>query len=140
MRFQHEGGKNSFRGWLWGVTNNHIKYYLRQRVRQPQGIGGSCAAKQLADIVAEDESTEILTIQTTTQNEKRALLRRALELVQTDFKEATWQAFWYTTIEGRSAADVAEELNITTNAVYLAKSRILRRLREEFEGLLELPT
>ena len=65
------------------------------------------------------------------------LLRRALKLLQSEVEPRTFQAFWRVVVEGNSPADVAADLGLTTNAVYLLKARLLRRLREEFEGLLE---
>ena len=65
------------------------------------------------------------------------LARRALELMRTEFETNTWRACWESVVSERAAADIAAELGITVNAVYLAKSRVLRRLREEFADLLE---
>jgi RNA polymerase sigma-70 factor (ECF subfamily) len=48
-----------------------------------------------------------------------------------EFEERTWQAFWRTAVDGRSAADVGAELGMTPGAVRVAKSRVLHRLREE---------
>jgi len=140
MRFQHKEGANSFRGWLWGVTNNHIKYHLRQNASQPRAAGGSSAVRQFADVAQTVRPSENKSEKSLKPNSESGLVKRALELMRTDFQEPTWRAFWHTTVEGRPAADVAKELGLSTNAVYLAKSRVLRRLREEFEGLLDLST
>ena len=59
------------------------------------------------------------------------LTRGILDLVRAEFEQRTWDAFWKTTVEGRPATDVGQELGMSANAVYLAKSRVLRRLREE---------
>ena len=63
--------------------------------------------------------------------------RRALELMQSEFQPTTWKAFWENVVNERPAADVAAELGLTENAVYLAKGRVLRRLRQELAGLLD---
>lgn len=60
-----------------------------------------------------------------------------MEVMQQEFQPTTWKACWEHVVGGRPAIDVARELNITPNAVYLAKSRVLRRLRQELEGLLD---
>ncbi len=65
------------------------------------------------------------------------LVRRALELMQAEFQPTTWKAFWECVTANRPAAEVAGELGLTVDAVYAAKSRVLRRLREELEGLLD---
>ncbi|MBN2577934.1 MAG: sigma-70 family RNA polymerase sigma factor, partial [Pirellulales bacterium] len=58
------------------------------------------------------------------------LSRRVLESIRAEFEPRTWEAFWRTTIDGQSPAHVAEDLAMTVPAVYMAKSRILRRLRQ----------
>ncbi|MCA9150930.1 MAG: hypothetical protein KDA92_16575, partial [Planctomycetales bacterium] len=60
------------------------------------------------------------------------LYQRALELIQTEFQDTTWRAFWATSIDGRPVRDVALDLQISEMAVRQAKSRVLRRLRATF--------
>jgi RNA polymerase sigma-70 factor (ECF subfamily) len=72
--------------------------------------------------------------------ENMLLLSRAMDLLETDFEPVTRQAFALVVIEGRSPDEVADQLSITRNAVYLAKRRVLQRLREEFAGLIDLPS
>jgi RNA polymerase sigma-70 factor (ECF subfamily) len=57
--------------------------------------------------------------------------------MESQFEHTTWQACLQTVVHGRSAAEVAGELGISTNAVYIAKSRVLRHLRLELNGLWE---
>jgi RNA polymerase sigma-70 factor (ECF subfamily) len=64
------------------------------------------------------------------------LVARALEVMQRDYEHATWKACWAFVVEGRSAAEVAAQFGISENAIYIAKCRVLRRLRQELEGLL----
>src|SRR5262249_31014210 len=66
------------------------------------------------------------------------LVHRGLELIQAEFQPATWQAFCDCVLGGRAVADVAREQGTSTNAVYLAKSRVLRRLRQGPDGLMDL--
>jgi RNA polymerase sigma-70 factor (ECF subfamily) len=58
-----------------------------------------------------------------------------MELVKDEFQPNTWQAFWRTAVEGRAAQEVGDELKMTPGAVYVAKSRVLARLREEAQRL-----
>jgi RNA polymerase sigma-70 factor (ECF subfamily) len=67
----------------------------------------------------------------------RTLLHRALELVRLEFEDRTWQAFWWVTVEGQAVADVAGDLGMSRNAVYIARSRILPRLHQEFGDLID---
>ena len=64
------------------------------------------------------------------------LAHRALELMKTDFETQTWTAFIRTAVDGQTAGDVAAELGMSVGAVYVAKSRVLHRLRSELDGLL----
>jgi RNA polymerase sigma-70 factor (ECF subfamily) len=65
------------------------------------------------------------------------ILRRALELIRADFEESSWKAFWQTAVEGRNTADVARELGMSVFAVYQAKYRVQRKLRDELGEVLD---
>jgi RNA polymerase sigma-70 factor, ECF subfamily len=106
--------------------------YNKWRKRKPDpgcpstgaaGLSGVADPEQAADI-GEAEFQQQLTV-------------RALQLMQAEFQPATWKACWETVVCGRPAAEVARELGMSVNAVYLAKSRVLRRLRQELEGMLD---
>lgn len=60
-----------------------------------------------------------------------SLLRRVMNLIQIDFQPQTWQAFWKSTVEDLAPVDVAEQLGISVDSVYQARSRVLSRIREE---------
>jgi RNA polymerase sigma-70 factor (ECF subfamily) len=128
--FRRDRPGDSFRGWLYTITRNKIRD--RQRKVPEAGIGGTDAQLRLAAIPADDSDEE----PSADPDEERMLYRQALEIIRGEFEPKTWEAFWKVTAEGRSAADVATELGITPNAVYLARSRILHRLRAEFEELI----
>jgi RNA polymerase sigma-70 factor (ECF subfamily) len=57
--------------------------------------------------------------------------------VRDQFEEATWQSFWLVAVEGREAAAVAGQLGISLGAVYIAKSRVLKCLREHIDAWRE---
>ena len=57
--------------------------------------------------------------------------------MEQDFETSTWKACWETAFCGRPAAMVAEELGMTVGAVYVARSRVVRRLRQEMAGMLD---
>jgi RNA polymerase sigma-70 factor (ECF subfamily) len=78
------------------------------------------------------------TSESTFTDEVNSLIyRRALDLVRAEFENRTWEAFWNTTVDGRPPRDVAADLGMTVLAVYKAKSRVLRRLRQELGGLVD---
>jgi len=64
---------------------------------------------------------------------ERQLFQWAAARIRRDFEESTWQAFWQTAVEGKSGKEVARELRISLAAVYLAKSRVLTRLKEQIQ-------
>lgn len=117
-----------FRAWLWTVTVNKCRERQRRRQLLPTGAGESAFEAAACD----DAATAV-----DEEEYRNYLVRRALELMQAEFQPPTWQAFWECTAQGRPAAEVARQLGISENAVYLAKGRVLRRLRQELDGLLD---
>lgn len=126
-QFNHTRG-GSFRGWLHTLFVNKWRDLCRKRVPTPLGA----ADGHLPAVAVEDPTVAI------DEEEYRAVLAdRAARLVRADFNEATWAAFWATAVEDRPAASVAAELGLSVNAVYLARARVLQRLRQELAGLLD---
>jgi RNA polymerase sigma-70 factor (ECF subfamily) len=121
-------GPGSFRAWLRMIAVNQTRAYFKRRRRHPvTGTEGLLA--QL-----EDSNSELS--RQWDQEHNRHLSQRLLQMVKPDFTEATWQAFTRFALEGRPAASVAAELEMSENAVLLAKSRVLKRLREEAGAFL----
>lgn len=126
-KFEYDS-QQSFRGWLRRIIQNRAVDYFRRKGRLPV----QPASGELSNLNASDA------VQSFTDDEYRSqLARRALELVQSEFSETTWRACWMHTVEDRDGADIAQELGITRNAVFLAKRRVLARLREELAGMWE---
>ena len=65
------------------------------------------------------------------------LTRRALNLIQTEFEERSWLAFWRSAVDGHATTAIADDLGMTAKAVRQAKYRVLRRLREEMDELFD---
>ncbi len=131
--FRRERPSDTFRGWLWTITHNKLRDYWRRRQGRPQAAGGSSAHDRLLQVPADDS---LPSLSSASGEESTSLFRRALELIRTEFEERTWQAFWGVTVEGRPAVDVAAELGMSPGAVYVAKSRVLRRFREELGDIV----
>jgi RNA polymerase sigma-70 factor (ECF subfamily) len=125
--FCYEPGK-SFRGWLRTVTLNKWRDRSRRRAAGP-GYEGPGALDGLA---ADEDSGAF------GESEYRQhLVSRAVQLMQAEFSPKTWKACWEHVVACRPAAEVAAELGISVGSVYVAKSRVLSRLRQELEGLLD---
>ena len=124
--FQYDRN-GQFRAWLRTVTLNKLREKKRRQALArsvPLEPGQEPALPDHAEAFWESEY-------------RRELARRALQLMQTDFEPATWKACWEHVAMGRPAAEVARELGLSENAVYIARCRVLRRLRQELAGLLE---
>jgi RNA polymerase sigma-70 factor (ECF subfamily) len=126
-RFQYHADRR-FRGWLWTVTRNRWRELCRRRAGVPVALTDSALenAALSDDQQAFDEAEY-----------RQYIVNRALQLMQADFQPDTWKACWEYVVRDRPAVEVAAELGITVNAVHLAKSRVLRRLREELKELLD---
>jgi RNA polymerase sigma-70 factor, ECF subfamily len=115
----------SFRGWLKTVALN--QWRAMQRRKSPTPIETAA----LEELPAPDAEAFW-------ESEYRAhLVRRALAIMQAEFQPTTWKACWECTVNGRPAPEVAAELGLTVGAVWAAKFRVLRRLREELDGLFD---
>jgi RNA polymerase sigma-70 factor (ECF subfamily) len=127
--FRRDRPGDTFRGWLRGICRNKLLDHFRRRQRRPQAQGGTEAHLQMQHVAEQVLPEE-------TAEELNALYHRALELVKAEFEPRTWDAFWRSAVEGHSPAIIAADLGVTPAAVRKAKSRVVRRLREELGELL----
>jgi RNA polymerase sigma-70 factor (ECF subfamily) len=130
--FRRDRPGDSFRGWLRAITRSQVLLHFRRNRGRVQAEGGSDAWRDLqgvADPLACADVGE--------EAEIGQVYRRAVEQVRGEFEERTWQAFWLTAIEGRAPAALAGELGMTPAAIRQAKSRVLRRLKQEMGELID---
>jgi RNA polymerase sigma-70 factor (ECF subfamily) len=131
--FRRGRDDGTFRGWLRTITRTKLADFFRCQPPGGAGAGGPDGPRLLQQLPVpegDEPSREAVA------DETRLLFRRAVELIRGEFAEGTWRAFWQVVAEDRRPAEVAADLGVSVNTVYLAKSRVLRRLREEFADLL----
>lgn len=122
----------SFRRWLRGITVNCLRDFWRAKDRQPASSDQALLEK--LDLL-EDPHSE--SSQMWDEEHQRHVAAYLLAHIRSRFEETTWRAFEQVVLEGKKTAEVAQELGVTVNAVFISKSRVLAALRKEGEGLLE---
>jgi RNA polymerase sigma-70 factor (ECF subfamily) len=128
--FQHSGRRGAFRSWLRTIVCSRTTDYWRCTGAGTQASGATASLQQLEDPASDlnrrwDEEHD------------RYVLDCLLDLVGEEFEPTTLQAFRRLALDGASGAEVAQELGLSVPAVYVAKSRVLQRIRQEAEGLID---
>jgi RNA polymerase sigma-70 factor (ECF subfamily) len=124
--FRHAGRAGAFRAWLRGNTVNLLREFWRAR---PEPEAGSFL-EQISD-------PEASLSRLWDEQHDRHVLHALMEQVRPEFTGATWQAFRRQALDGAAARTVAAELGLSVNAVLIAKSRVVARLRQEARGLVD---
>ncbi len=130
--FRPTGFSGAFRAWLWSIASNKLIDLFRASSRQPLATGGSTAHLAMQSVASEqdwmqDEPTDAVDV--------CSLTRRAIDQVRSEFTEQSWTVFERIVVDGIKTSIVAQELGISPAAVRQAKSRILRRLRQQLGDL-----
>jgi RNA polymerase sigma-70 factor (ECF subfamily) len=133
--FRDERPTDTFRGWISTIARNKVRDHFRKRAVEPTATGGSEATRQLQQVLDPNPLGEPPDV--TEEVLLDVLLRKALGSIRNEFHERTWAAFWGVVVEGRTAADVAADLDMKPGTVRVAKSRVLLRLRRELGDLPE---
>jgi RNA polymerase sigma-70 factor (ECF subfamily) len=128
-----EPGRGSFRGWISRIARNLLVNFLTRRRYRSIGSGGTSLRDFLAAVPSADPSATALF----EAERERRLFEWAAEDIRGEFAPATWQAFWRTAVEGARPADVAAALGLSVGAVYIARSRVLSRLKGRVRQLSE---
>lgn len=130
-KLDYDPKRGTFRGWLYTITRNKIYNFLSANKNRPKASGDSGTHEQL-DNTAEtrDDPEGVWELEY-----QRRLAAKAMDRVKHEFQPNTWKAFWGTAVEGKSAAEVGSELKMSPGAVYVAKSRVTARLREEVQTI-----
>lgn len=131
--FEHNQRTGAFRNWLRTITVNCLRDFWKAQKIRPRATGDTDFQQMMTQM--EDPQSELSQI----WNKEHDLhvTRKLLDMIRPRFAESTWTAFQMVTLEAKKPEEVASELGITVNAVFIAKSRVLAQLRQEAEGLIE---
>lgn len=116
--------RGPFRAWLFRIARNTAINFLTRPRHRPMSRGGETS--QLDEFAADDDATDEFELEF-----KREAFRRAAEEVRERVSEQTWEAFWLTSVETQSIAEAADQLGMSVGAVYIARSRVMKKLRDQ---------
>jgi RNA polymerase sigma-70 factor (ECF subfamily) len=131
--FEHSGRRGAFRAWLRAIAYNHSCNFWRSPARRTSTLSDTMAEETLLRLEDPDDSLHRFW----EDEHDEYVLRCLIDLIELEFEPTTVRAFRRVALEGASGADVATELGITLVAVYAGRSRVLKRLKELAEGLLD---
>ena len=132
-QFEHSRRPGAFRSWLRTILVHRLRNFWRSRKYRPVATGDSGFMRQLDELADPDGSMS----QIWNQQHDQHVVDRVLELIQLKVSPKTWEAFRRQAIEGTAANVVARELGMSLDAVYAAKSRVLKMLRQAAAGLID---
>jgi RNA polymerase sigma-70 factor (ECF subfamily) len=125
--------QGAFRSWLRTIVVYGVRDYFRAQHNRPRVAADDIVVRQLADL----ESADSMLSRQWDREHDEHVLRTLMQWTQNDFTPTTWEAFRRHVLDGAAPDKVAEELGLSLNAVLLAKSRVLKRLRRELSGSSE---
>jgi RNA polymerase sigma factor (sigma-70 family) len=130
-QLEYDPQRGAFRGWLFTIVRNRLRNFLARRRPYEQGSGDSGVHNLLQELPDSADGPDAAW----ESEYQRQLFSCAAKYVRARVHDWTWQAFWQTAVEGRSASEVAERLNRKVSAVYLAKSRLMAQLKDYIRQL-----
>ncbi len=132
QNLDYDPQRGSFRSWLYAVVRNNLNNFLANQKRQHPGSGDTATQVFLENQPAREEETEGWD-----REYQERVFTLAAQQVRGEFEDSTWQAFWQMGVEGKSGEETAQALGMTVGAVYVAKSRVLARLKKRIQQLQE---
>jgi RNA polymerase sigma-70 factor (ECF subfamily) len=130
--FRREKPGDSFAAWLRTITQNKVHDHFRSRLGRPKAEGGTEAQQRLQQLAEPSEPSEA----SSPREVQEMVLPIGLDLVRAEFEPRTWDAFHQVVIQRQPPVRVANELGMSIQAVYQARSRVLRRLRQDLDGIV----
>lgn len=131
--FEHGGRTGAFRSWLRNITRNCLLEFWRKNKQTPVATGKSEFQEQLNQLA--DQTSELSQMWDREYDEH--VLASLMTVIRPEFRSQSWEAFELFVLEGIPATDVAERLGVSANSVFIAKSRIMMRLREVGKYMIE---
>jgi RNA polymerase sigma factor (sigma-70 family) len=122
-KLDYDPRRGSFRGWLFTIVRSKLASFLARRP-DDQGTGDTATHRLLEAQPAPEADTAAWDAEY-----DQRLFAWAAQQVRGQVREATWQAFWQTAVEGKPGKEVADSLGLSLAAVRLAKSRVVARLK-----------
>jgi RNA polymerase sigma-70 factor (ECF subfamily) len=129
--FEYQPGRGRFRDWLGTVTYRRLVRFWEKKNRQLVVVDGKTTTEALERRAVSQQDPEWA------EEFNTQIVKAALERIRRHFEPATWQAFERVWLQNQETSDTAAELNLLIEAVYKAKSRVLKRLEEEVLLLAE---
>ena len=123
QRFDYDQSQGRFRGWLYRVIKSKLANHFNKSAKQARG-SGQTIVNQMLNETPDKQDEEAFD-----KEAEQRVFEWACDKVRPEFEEKTWQAFWRTAVEQQKSAGVAEDLSMTVGAVYIAKSRVIKRLQ-----------
>ena len=121
--------RGPFRHWLMAVVRNRLSEFWQGRTRQASGSGDTDVLKHLEQVPSGEDAERVWE-----EEYRRSVFRFAAERVRDGFECSTWEAFWQTSVEGKSTREVAQSLGLSEGAVYIAKCRVLAQVKAQVKA------
>ncbi len=120
--------RSSFRAWLFRIARNTAIDFLTRRKHRPWCAGGDDAARQFDEVAAAEEVSGDFDIEY-----RREVFHWASQRIRDSVSETTWMAFWLSSVEDQPINEVAKQVDMSVGSVYIARSRVMKRLRQKVE-------
>lgn len=131
--FQYDAQRGRFRGWLLQTARHRLHKFFASQHRAPQPVSETTIERLLEQEPGAEEQARW------EEDYRQRLFDWSAEKARPEFQPATWDAFWLTAVKSVSVKEVASQLGISVGAVYIARSRVIARLRELIETVADEP-
>ncbi len=129
--FKKNKNEGTFRGWLRVVTRNKVLDFYRKKAKEPQPVGGTDAHQQFEQIPIDLGQLDDPESDRKLKSVYEQIFQTAVDRIRSSFNDRTWKAFWGVVVDGKTATEVGEELDMKPGTVRVSKSRVLHRLKQE---------